>query len=48
VTAASAPTGVEAPPARDRAAAGATVGDSPIRPDGTPKVQGRFAFASDL
>jgi xanthine dehydrogenase D subunit len=48
VTAASASTGVEAPPARDRAAAGATVGDSPIRPDGTPKVQGRFAFASDL
>jgi xanthine dehydrogenase D subunit len=28
--------------------AGGRVGDSPIRPDGTPKVQGRFAFASDL
>ncbi|HEY8545096.1 MAG TPA: hypothetical protein VIL36_08610, partial [Acidimicrobiales bacterium] len=24
------------------------VGDSPVRPDGAPKVQGRFAFASDL
>jgi xanthine dehydrogenase D subunit len=48
MTPASAPTGVEAPPARDRQAPGARVGDSPIRPDGTPKVQGRFAFASDL
>ena len=27
---------------------GGRVGDSPVRPDGTPKVQGRFAFASDL
>jgi xanthine dehydrogenase D subunit len=34
-----------APTARPRAGG---VGDSPIRPDGTPKVQGRFAFASDL
>ena len=24
------------------------VGDSPARPDGSAKVQGRFAFASDL
>ena len=24
------------------------VGDSPVRPDGIPKVQGRFAFSSDL
>jgi xanthine dehydrogenase D subunit len=29
-------------------AAGGRVGDSPIRPDGTPKVLGRFAFSSDL
>jgi xanthine dehydrogenase D subunit len=28
--------------------AGGRVGDSPVRPDGTPKVQGRFAFSSDL
>jgi xanthine dehydrogenase D subunit len=48
VTPASAPAGVEAPPAPDRPAPGGRVGDSPIRPDGTPKVQGRFAFASDL
>jgi xanthine dehydrogenase D subunit len=41
-------TGVEAPPARGRAASGAGIGDSPVRPDGTPKVQGGFAFASDL
>jgi xanthine dehydrogenase D subunit len=41
-------TGVEAPPARSGAASGAGVGDSPVRPDGTPKVQGGFAFASDL
>jgi xanthine dehydrogenase D subunit len=40
-------TDVQAPPARG-GSAGAHVGDSPIRPDGTPKVQGRFAFASDL
>jgi xanthine dehydrogenase D subunit len=41
-------TDVQAPPAGGRSASGARVGDSPIRPDGTPKVQGRFAFASDL
>jgi xanthine dehydrogenase D subunit len=41
-------TGVEAPPARGGAASGAGIGDSPVRPDGTPKVQGGFAFASDL
>jgi xanthine dehydrogenase D subunit len=35
------------PSVRD-GSAGGRVGDSPIRPDGTPKVQGRFAFASDL
>ncbi|HZA76633.1 MAG TPA: xanthine dehydrogenase subunit D [Acidimicrobiales bacterium] len=40
-------TDVQAPPARG-GSAGGHVGDSPIRPDGTPKVQGRFAFASDL
>ena len=27
---------------------GARIGDSPIRPDATSKVQGRFAFSSDL
>jgi xanthine dehydrogenase D subunit len=48
MTPAVASTGVEAPPARGGAASGARVGDSPIRPDGTPKVQGGFAFASDL
>ena len=48
MTPAVASTGVEAPPTRGGAATGARVGDSPIRPDGTPKVQGRFAFASDL
>jgi xanthine dehydrogenase D subunit len=48
MTPAVASTGVEAPPTRGGAASGARVGDSPIRPDGTPKVQGRFAFASDL
>ena len=26
----------------------AVLGASPIRPDATPKVQGRFAFSSDL
>ena len=36
------PTRSPARPTRGR------VGDSPVRPDGTPKVQGRFAFASDL
>ncbi|MGH9216627.1 MAG: xanthine dehydrogenase subunit D, partial [Acidimicrobiales bacterium] len=41
-------TDVQAPPAGGRSASGARIGDSPIRPDGTPKVQGRFAFASDL
>ncbi len=25
-----------------------TIGDSPVRPDGIPKVQGRFAFSSDI
>jgi xanthine dehydrogenase D subunit len=48
MTPAVASTGVKAPPTRGGAATGARVGDSPIRPDGTPKVQGRFAFASDL
>jgi xanthine dehydrogenase D subunit len=48
MTPAVASTGVEAPPTRGGAATGARVGDSPIRPDGTPKVQGGFAFASDL
>jgi xanthine dehydrogenase D subunit len=48
MTPAFASTGVEAPPARGGAAPGAGVGDSPVRPDGTPKVQGGFAFASDL
>src|SRR5918996_2476061 len=43
----SSSTDVQAPPARG-GSAGGHVGDSPIRPDGTPKVQGRFAFASDL
>jgi xanthine dehydrogenase D subunit len=41
-------TDVQAPPARGASVPGARIGDSPIRPDGTPKVQGRFAFASDL
>jgi xanthine dehydrogenase D subunit len=40
-------TDVQAPPRRG-GSAGGRVGDSPIRPDGTPKVQGRFAFSSDL
>jgi xanthine dehydrogenase D subunit len=48
MTATSPSTDVQAPPAGGRSASGARVGDSPIRPDGTPKVQGRFAFASDL
>jgi xanthine dehydrogenase D subunit len=48
MTATSASTGVRAPATRGGSASGARVGDSPVRPDGTPKVQGRFAFASDL
>ncbi len=41
-------TDVQAPPSVRGGSAGGRVGDSPIRPDGTPKVQGRFAFSSDL
>ncbi|HEX6418969.1 MAG TPA: xanthine dehydrogenase subunit D [Acidimicrobiales bacterium] len=41
-------TDVQAPPSRRGGSAGGGVGDSPIRPDGAAKVQGRFAFASDL
>ena len=41
-------TDLQAPPSRRGGSAGGHVGDSPIRPDGAPKVQGRFAFASDL
>ena len=41
-------TDVQAPPSVRGGSAGAGVGDSPIRPDGAPKVQGRFAFSSDL
>ena len=45
-------TDVQAPPSARGGSAGSgsggRVGDSPIRPDGTPKVQGRFAFSSDL
>jgi xanthine dehydrogenase D subunit len=37
-------TDVQAPPV----GRGGRIGDSPVRPDGTPKVQGRFAFSSDL
>ena len=48
MTPGAASTDVKAPPAGGQAASGTRVGDSPIRPDGTPKVQGRFAFASDL
>jgi xanthine dehydrogenase D subunit len=48
VTVTSSSTDLQAPPARGGSASGDRVGDSPIRPDGTPKVQGRFAFASDL
>jgi xanthine dehydrogenase D subunit len=36
--------GIEAPPAIGRG----RLGDSPLRPDGTPKVRGEFEFASDL
>jgi xanthine dehydrogenase D subunit len=35
-------------PSRRAPATGGRVGDSPIRPDGAAKVQGRFAFASDM
>lgn len=31
-----------------RAGVRGAIGDSPVRPDGVPKVQGRFAFSSDL
>jgi xanthine dehydrogenase D subunit len=48
MTSISSSTDVQAPPAKSGPTSGARVGDSPIRPDGTPKVQGRFAFASDL
>ncbi len=41
-------TDLQAPPFVRGGSAGGRVGDSPIRPDGTPKVQGRFAFSSDL
>jgi xanthine dehydrogenase D subunit len=41
-------TDVLTPPSVRGGSAGGRVGDSPIRPDGTPKVQGRFAFSSDL
>jgi xanthine dehydrogenase D subunit len=40
-------TDLQAPPSRG-GSAGGRVGDSPVRPDGRPKVQGRFAFSSDL
>jgi xanthine dehydrogenase D subunit len=41
-------TDLQAPPSARGGPAGGRVGDSPVRPDGTPKVQGRFAFSSDL
>jgi xanthine dehydrogenase D subunit len=41
-------TDLQAPPAVRGGSAGGRVGDSPVRPDGTPKVQGSFAFSSDL
>jgi xanthine dehydrogenase D subunit len=41
-------TDTQAPPSVRGGSAGGRVGDSPIRPDGAPKVQGRFAFSSDL
>jgi xanthine dehydrogenase D subunit len=41
-------TDVQARPAIRGGPADGRVGDSPVRPDGTPKVQGRFAFSSDL
>jgi xanthine dehydrogenase D subunit len=41
-------TDLQSPPAVRGGPADGRVGDSPVRPDGTPKVQGRFAFSSDL
>jgi xanthine dehydrogenase D subunit len=41
-------TDLQAPPSVRGGPAAGRVGDSPVRPDGTPKVQGRFAFSSDL
>ena len=41
-------TDVRTPPTTRGGPADGHVGDSPVRPDGTPKVQGRFAFSSDL
>jgi xanthine dehydrogenase D subunit len=41
-------TDLQSPPAVRGGPADGLVGDSPVRPDGTPKVQGRFAFSSDL
>jgi xanthine dehydrogenase D subunit len=42
-------TDVEARPRRrGRGSPAGRVGESPTRPDGPPKVQGRFAFSSDL
>jgi xanthine dehydrogenase D subunit len=41
-------TDIQTRPSARGGSAGGRVGDSPIRPDGTPKVQGRFAFSSDL
>jgi len=39
---------VEAPPGSTRRGRKGRLGDSPNRPDGPPKVQGQFAFSSDL
>jgi xanthine dehydrogenase D subunit len=39
---------IERPPTGTRQRERAGVGTTPIRPDGPPKVQGRFAFSSDL
>jgi xanthine dehydrogenase D subunit len=41
-------TDLQAPPSVRGGPAGGRVGDSPVRPDGVPKVQGSFAFSSDL
>ena len=41
-------TDLQTPPTVRGGPADGRVGDSPVRPDGTPKVQGRFAFSSDL
>ncbi|MGH9233784.1 MAG: xanthine dehydrogenase subunit D [Acidimicrobiales bacterium] len=41
-------TDLQAPPSVRGGSAGGRVGDSPVRPDGAPKVQGSFAFSSDL